>query len=327
MSNLQYLPNIPRVWTALAEWLACITMIYQIPKTKTRQHLCLLLTGFLIGQIFLQYIAGKLPLILWLAGMLINIGWMFLTIWTAEKENFNVIIYHTCKAFIYAEFIASLARQLVCYTIYYFPKNLHQIIVTSSLLIVYAVFFYFFYIIQKNERTQYAIVNISSKSAINSVIVVVMIFTVSNIGFMIKTHNPLLNNLSTIFMMRTFVDLCGILLLRLQEMQRYEHYLHSDLQQMNNMFQSQYEQYQAYRESSETVNRRFHDLKHQLDTIALENDSQKRLDYINSLRNDIKQFKADVKTGNSIVDVILTKKMHTVFKIILLLLVSLMEAC
>ncbi|WP_168184585.1 MULTISPECIES: ATP-binding protein [Lactobacillus] len=74
------------------------------------------------------------------------------------------------------------------------------------------------------------------------------------------------------------------------------------------MFHSQYEQYQAYRESSETVNRRFHDLKHQLDVIALENDSKKRLDYINTLRNDIKQFKADVKTGNPVVDVVLTRK-------------------
>ena len=61
-----------------------------------------------------------------------------------------------------------------------------------------------------------------------------MIFTISNIGFAFKTHNPLLNNLSTIFMMRTFVDLCGILLISLQETQRYEHYLHNDLMQMNN---------------------------------------------------------------------------------------------
>lgn len=56
--------------------------------------------------------------------------------------------------------------------------------------------------------------------------------------------------------------------------------------QMNNMFQSQYELYQTYRESSETVNRRFHDLKHQLDIIALESDSEKRKNYIDSLRND-----------------------------------------
>lgn len=147
-------------------------------------------------------------------------------------------------------------------------------------------FVLFFYKIQHHEHTQYAILNISQKAGLNSVLIVLMIFTISNIGFAFKTHNPLLNNLSTIFMMRTFVDLCGILLISLQETQRYEHYLHNDLMQMNNMFQSQYELYQTYRESSETVNRRFHDLKHQLDIIALESDSEKRKNYIDSLRND-----------------------------------------
>lgn len=303
-----YLPNIPRIWTAIAEWAACLTMIIQLPKNKIKSNFNIRLILFLVGQIGLQYIAGKLPLFFWLAGMLINFAWMFITIWGCEKERLNVLIYHTCKAFIYAEFVAALAWQFICYIMPYLPKENLKLTMNGLLIIIYLCLFYFFYKIQHHEHTQYAILNITKKAALNIILIVIMIFTISNIGFAIKTHNPLLNNLSTIFMMRTFVDLCGILLINLQETQRYEHYLHSDLMQMNNMFQSQYEQYQAYRESSETVNRRFHDLKHQLDIIALESDSQKRKKYIDSLRDDIKQFKADVKTGNSIADVILTRK-------------------
>lgn len=302
------LPNIPRIWTAIAEWMACIVMIMQLPKNRKKQPLAVILVVALIGQIFLQFLAGKLPLIFWLFGMMVNIGWMFLTIYASEKENINVVIYHTCKAFIYAEFVAALSWQIICYIRPYLPVVWQALLTRFFLVIIYLSIFYLFYYVQHHEHTQYAILNITPKSTLNSVIIVIMIFTMSNIGFAIKTDNPLLNNLSAIFMMRTFVDLCGILLFSLEETQRYEHYLHNDLQQMNNMFQSQYEQYQAYRESSETVNRRFHDLKHQLDIIALESDSQKRLDYINSLRNDIKQFKSDVKTGNSIADVILTRK-------------------
>lgn len=303
-----YLPNIPRIWTAIAEWAACVAMIMQLPKNRIKNNYYINLALFLVGQMGLQYIAGKLPLVLWLVGMLINFAWMFITILGCEKEGRNVLIYHTCKAFIYAEFVAALAWQIICYIMPYLSKAYLKFSMNSLLIVIYLLLFYFFYKIQHHEHTQYAILNITKKAALNIILITVMIFTISNIGFAFKTHNPLLNNLSTIFMMRTFVDLCGILLINLQETQRYEHYLHEDLMQMNNMFQSQYEQYQAYRESSETVNRRFHDLKHQLDIIALESDSQKRKDYIDSLRNDIKQFKADVKTGNSIADVILTRK-------------------
>lgn len=49
-------------------------------------------------------------------------------------------------------------------------------------------------------------------------------------------------------------------------------------------------------------------MKHQLDIIALESSSDKRNEYIKHLQDDIKQFKADVKTGNPIVDVVLTRK-------------------
>lgn len=302
------LPNIPRIWTAIAEWSACLVMILQLPKSRRKQPFIAIIIIALLGQIFLQFVAEKLPLIFWLFGMIINIGWMFLTIYSTEKENINVVIYHTCKAFIYAEFVAALSWQVICYSLPYFPAQFYSLLIIICTIVIYALLFYFFYYIQHQEHPRYAILNIKPKSTLNSVIIVIMIFTISNIGFAFTTNNPLLSSLSTIFMMRTFVDLCGILLFRLQEIQRYEHYLHNDLQQMNNMFQSQYEQYQAYRESSETVNRRFHDLKHQLDIIALESDSQKRLDYIKSLRDDIKQFKADVKTDNSIADVILTRK-------------------
>lgn len=302
------LPNIPRIWTAIAEWSACLVMILQLPKNRRKQPFIAIIIIALLGQIFLQSVVEKLPLIFWLFGMIINIGWMFLTIYATEKENISIVIYHTCKAFIYAEFLAALSWQIICYSLPYFPARFYSMLVIICTIVIYSLLFYFFYYIQHHEHTHYSILNVKPKSTLTSVIIVIMIFTISNIGFAFTTDNPLFSSLSTIFMMRTFVDLCGILLFSLQETQRYEHYLHNDLQQMNNMFQSQYEQYQAYRESSETVNRRFHDLKHQLDIIALENDSKKRLDYIKSLRDGIKQFKADVKTDNSIADVILTRK-------------------
>ena len=303
-----YLSNIPRLWTATAEWLACVVMILQLPNRKIRRPVWLYLSFFGLGQVFLQWFAGKLALIFWIIGMLINILWMFITVSVCEKSTWQVKIYHTSKAFIYAEFVASISWQSFCYVDLYLNQQIHYIIRPIFLIITNLLLFFIIYYLQKIKSNQYAILNVNSKSALNSVLVGIIIFTVSNMRFFIKANNPVLNNSNAVFMMRTFVDLCGILLFNLQENQRYEQYLHNDLIQMNSMFQSQYEQYQAYRESAETVNLRFHDLKQQLDIIALENNSKKRLDYINSLQAEIKEFKANIKTGNSIVDVVLTRK-------------------
>ncbi|MBP2056937.1 cell division protein FtsB [Lactobacillus colini] len=307
MQQLLSLPNIPRSYTALAEILASTLAIVQIRRSKISWSTWLMLTGFGIGQFILQFLADKFYIQFWILGILINVFWMFLTIFSCSRRSITVLIYQTSKTFIIAEFLAASAWQIVCYLKFYAYQIWRPFFQAVLMFLIYSLIIWLLFLLQNNDRLRYANLNISKKSAWNSLVIAMMIFATSNLGFMFK-QNSLLNNSSSIFMMRTMVDLCGLLLFYIQENQRYEHYLHNDLIQMNSMFQSQYEQYQAYRESSETVNRRFHDLKHQLDVIALEQNSKKRLSYINSLRDDIKQFKSDVKTGNPVVDVVLTRK-------------------
>lgn len=300
MTNLVF-PDIPRLYTGLAEFLAVCLMIIQVPPSQRRNLLTLPVFG--LGQIGLQYLAGTFELYWWILGILLNLIWMFLTLYYCEKLVLAVIFFHQFKAFIIAEFVASFAWQLYCYS----PWN-HGLIEFSFMAICYTLLFMLFFLLFKNERTHYAMLNISHKSVINAFIITIIIFTMSNLGFLLAQTSFSLGSSSTIFMMRTFIDLCGILLFMIQENQRYEHFLNNDLRQMHNIFQSQYEQYEAYREGNELINQRFHDLKHQLDVIALEDDSTKRRAYVTSLRQEIKQYKADITTGNPIADVILTRK-------------------
>ena len=299
------LPNIPRFYTGIAEWLACMLLIFRLKPSKRRiNHLAIIALG--IGQIFLQIIVGFWPLWYWVFGMLVNLLWMFLTLYWSEKVNLSVKLYHLSKAFILAEFWASLSWQLYCYLL--LQLKLPQWNELIFMFSCYVLLFITFFKLEKKTKYQYALLNIKKREVISAIVTASMVFMISNLGFALTNTFLNLGDSVTIFMMRTFIDLCGILLLKLQENQRYESFLKGDLTAINNMFQSQYEQYQAYRESSQLVNQRFHDLKHQLDVLALEDDADKRKIYLSQLRKGITQYRSAVKTGNAIADVILTRK-------------------
>ncbi|GFZ27097.1 ATP-binding protein [Lactobacillus corticis] len=301
------LPDIPRIYTALAEWLACMLMISQVPSSQRRRNVFFYAFGAGIIQILLQFWAGSFSLSFWLVGMALNVLWMYLTI-CLETTPITTRIYHTCKAFIFAEFIAALSWEAFSLLAVIGKFTTHTLIPQFFMAICYALLIFGMYKLQQIERIHYGLLNIEKKSALISLLLMIILFLMSNVSFLWTTKNPLIGNSTTVFTIRTFVDLCGLLIFTLLENQRFEQYLAKDLDNMNNMFKLQYEEYQAYRESSDMVNRRFHDLKQQLDVIALESDEKKRLSYINSLRDDIKQYKADVKTGNPIADVVLTRK-------------------
>ena len=302
------LPDIPRYYTALAESLACIMMIEQLPRKqiKSKRWLCYL--AFFLGQMALQYLAGQFSLAFWLLGMLANLAWMGLMINTLEQTSNDIKLYHLSRAFITAEFMAALAWQVYCLGIQFVDQRYSKAFELMTMIVIYALIIAVLHYSPKTSPNNYSLLHISHKSALNSLLIMAMVFSVSNIGFLFSRGNFYAGNGFTIFTVRTFVDLCGLLLFSLQENQRYEHYLQRDLTNMNNMFNTQYEQYEAFRESNEIVNQRFHDLKHQLDIIALESNSAKRDEYIKRLQDEIKQYKADVKTGNPIVDVVLTRK-------------------
>jgi sensor histidine kinase regulating citrate/malate metabolism len=66
-----------------------------------------------------------------------------------------------------------------------------------------------------------------------------------------------------------------------------------------------------FRESQENINlinQKYHDLKHQLHIIRNERDDTKRTQYLDEIESGIKKYETEYKTGNSVLDTILTSK-------------------
>lgn len=296
-------PNIPRLFTAVAEWLACIQVIMMLSHHHWKKMNALALVACLLGQVFLQIWCGSWPIQLWLVGIIANIAWMLFTIFViAPKAGWRRLFYGLCRAFVLAETFASVSWQLVCMVL--LPLHVSNSVVFFWILVDFLALFAFFYFTQR----RFTIDEISFREDAVAALTAMIVFAISNVGFISNNAAAFFGGSAVIFTIRSFVDICGVLMLTLEDRQRMVTRLRTDLNTINRMMESQYQQYQEYKQSSELVNQHFHDLKHQLTVLAMEDDSKKRQQYLNEISQDIHLYNVGVKTDNKIADVILTRK-------------------
>lgn len=305
MDNI--LPHIPREFTALAEWLACIIYILSIRKRCGKPTWLLITFLFGIGQLMLQLIAGMLPISFWILGMVINILWMYLTITVLTDTKSKVAIFLCCKAFIASEFVSSLSWQI--YTQFVWQSN-GQIYAASFIftILTYALLFFGIFMMERKLAIKGTSYMKESKEVIATILMVIIIFTMSNIGFLVDETAFNFGNYTSIFFVRTLVNFNGMCMLYLLQTQKQEQYLRKEISSINNVLQNQYEQYLAFREGSTILEHKYHDFKHQVDIIQSETNKKVRDEHLSNLMSDLTGYSSKINSGNAILDTILTQK-------------------
>ena len=136
-----------------------------------------------------------------------------------------------------------------------------------------------------------------------AVVMAVTVFAVSNLSFVSGDEVTIV-----VFYIRTLVDFAGVLILSVQHEQLREAALHSELAAMDNVLHRQYEQYKQSKENIRLINRRYHELKMQIAAIRAERDKVKQDAALAEMEGDIHRYEAENKTGNPVLDTLLTAK-------------------
>lgn len=84
--------------------------------------------------------------------------------------------------------------------------------------------------------------------------------------------------------------------------------LHSELAVMDNVLHRQYEQYKQSKENIRLINCRYHELKMQIAAIRAERDKVKQDAALAEMEGDIHRYEAENKTGNPVLNTLLTAK-------------------
>lgn len=301
------LPDIPRIYTALTEWIACIICVYPIKEEINRGFVIISILT-LLGQIALQLLVANWPLMLWIPGMLLNILWMGLTIYLLAELHPSMLFMFLVKAFILSEFLASIVWQI--YVTFILDTSLTNNLFVECLNFIGIIALILAIVIFGDHKINYVRLKnaVNRKTVIIFIMTGILIFLASNIGFLLTKTTYHLGNSYSVFFVRTVVNISGICLLYMQQYQLIDQNLRRELDAIQNLFQSQYHQYKAYAENTNYINRKAHDLKHQIQVILAEDDVEVRRRYLSDLSDAIQSLNHKIETGNGVLDTILTRK-------------------
>lgn len=308
--------NIPKLYTAIAEWMAVLTaiLVYRRCLRRERKELLLLGGKLAVSLILLWRIqhfcesAQKVP---WFLGMAAAVFVMLLTLKFSLHLNTGAAAYLCSRVFIWAELAASLEWQ-----IWYFYTFNRDIFISALPAFFLTVLFYlfvylFFYLIESHELpsdVEPSKLHASSRQIFASWLISFFLFVLGNLSY-IQNSSPFISSNGTdVFNIRTLSDIIGVVSIQLFHVQKREQEKNKEAAAMRFILKNQYTQFQTSRDNIEMINRKYHDLKHQLQVLRAETNDQQRIGYIQEIENELNHYESEFRTGNPALDTLLTSK-------------------
>lgn len=310
MNNL--LPDIPRFYTALAEWAACMIFVLKLKPRISRPMLAVYSVLMLAVQSVFLVVTGDIDLWLWLPCMTMAVCNMILFIRSCIAGSWCDAIYCGLQAFIIAEFAAALQWQIYCF---FWTEETPLWEKYLMLFAVYGIIYFAVWKLWTLPQQSDGMLYVKPRELLATILIAGSVFAMSNISFLPVSTPFSSTDRTAVFSIRTVVDLAGVAMVYAYFMQRCEIRVRQELNVMQSMLQNQYLQYQQSKESIDLINYKYHDLKHQIGVLRREQDPEKRNAFLNQMEDEIRQYEMQNKTGNKVVDTILTSKSVTCEKL------------
>lgn len=261
--------------------------------------------GLLAQGLWLQ-LTGSAPVALWMPAMAAAVGLMLLLIWSCAAVKPAQAGYCTVRAFLLAEFAASLEWQL--YTFFVARTDIHSPLASGFFLLgIYGGVFALALRLEKRANSD-GPPTVAMREVLSAAAMGLGAFLLSNLSF-VSANTPFSSSFQQeISTIRTLVDLAGVVLLYAYHLQLSEMHTRRELDAIKNILQNQYVQYRQSRESIDLINRKYHDLKHQIAVLRAEEDPERRAAFLDRMEEEILHYEAQNKTGNSVLDTVLTGK-------------------
>lgn len=300
-------PDIPRVLTGVAEWSAALMYVLIASGGARRVRIVAVAAVALVVQVGIQLAAGTLPLALWTAGMAIAVAAMFVFIARAALTPMRMTGYLTARALVLAELVASFHWQL---HVFFFESGT----VTwdfgrvAFAVVVYGASFALAAWVEARSFPPADRTDVTGRELFLSSAIALVTFGMSNMSFL-SADTPFSGRLGAeVLYIRTLVDFGGFVALNAQQRLRLETHTRAELAAIDAVLRSQHDQYLQSKRSIDAVQSTYHDLKHQIAVIRAEENPERKRSHLDELEASLQGYAAISRTGNGVLDVILTTK-------------------
>ena len=253
-----------------------------------------------IGQIIAPATSGTFAEISQGAGLSsliwcgILFGLMVLELWFTHAISFREAAYCASCAYL-MEHMAYCVRTILAAVLPGLPIDAGTPLYFLSLAVIYACGYLFFVRHMVRDR-HYATTAVDSFGLSLGVLAVVMGLSIAASQFGFETLHAV------------YALVCGVFALAGQVKQQKQLQLQQELDLQQQLWLRQKAQYEMSRENIELINRKCHDLKHQVAALKHIHDPEQQDKVIDSLQESVMIYDSILKTDNEILDTVLTEK-------------------
>ena len=300
--------DIPGEFYAIAYIFAFAVLISNSSRRYDNKKTALIVGGFGAFLLVVMKVTHGLYGVIFGLLMLFYFAIMTITVKTACTYDLKTTLYFSVRAFIMGEFIASFGIQVYYYANLYFNLKLSWLSMYLFVILVYVFTAAVFYLLEKRFAKRNAELKITNKELVSAALIGFTVFVTSNISYVMEALEYAEIVIEQLFTVRTMVNLGGSAILFAYHSQIIELNSRYEVMYLQHMLEMQSNNYEVLKQSVEVVNQKYHDLKYTIALLKDEANSDKSTEYLNKMEKDIKAYEANNKTGNDVLDTILTAK-------------------
>lgn len=308
---MYYELDIPRICTALADWLACVLYLRTLqPRVKGWRRVLLYAGMLAILSTYLVVTDGYDG---WQFNLLYAISillmWMFIAL--ASHSTWQQQIYYCARSVLLAGLAASLTWQLYVYFAPDVQPLQHVAGLVAYVAALYAGIYAIAILLEDRDSMGRGIqLEITTRTAGSAALIAFGVYVLSSISYTGFNTPFSVSGRWEIYLVRSIAYFGGVAMLVAYHTQVVELQSQHETDALRTALLLQYENYKMRQESIELVNRKYHDLKHQIAILRQQSDNE-RNEVLDQMEQEIKSYEAQCDTGNKVLDTVLTGKSLT----------------
>lgn len=304
------LVETPGGYYMFAYWLAALVLcVIRMPRRFDwwRTGVMALATlGLLEAWMVLT---DDIPMVLYPPSVALCMGVVFGFILASCRLSARQAGYYTVQVVMLGEFAASLEYQIYYYIVRRWAVSNLTMINMGCLVVIHGVVFTVIWFLTRHDRGIGPELRVRWHELSGATGIGLFSYALSNISYVLR-DTPFSTGFSgELFAIRTMTDFAGLAMVFVYDLQIREKNLEMEQASLRSMLQMQYNSYRISKESMDLVNRKYHDLKHQITLLrSREAAGENVVSYLDRLEHEISQYESANKTGNDVLDTILTMK-------------------
>ena len=300
--------NTPGIYYVITYFLSSCLYISVSPRRYNGWKLVVnqLIFALVLGCFMVA--TDGIDVVFYVPCVLFEIFLVWLSLFVNCRLDWKQTTYFCARAMMLGEFASSLAWQFFYYGVT--KAGIDMTIWWELLILVltHGAVFSIMLFLEWRFREGNGGLQVAGKELSVSCLMTVFIYAISNMSYAISVSPFSSPFPAEIFIIRTLADFGGVGMLFAYHMQLHVTKTQVENDYLQHLLQMQYENYRISADSVELVNQKYHDLKHQIRILRSAENEEEKNAYLDRMEEEIRAYEAQNKTGNKVLDIILTTK-------------------